>query len=283
MKFFIKNTIMIHTSAIHTSAILDDLNKYMLTAKNMAKIVRLESKKIEKLDIAKPKTREKKMLPDIVPDITPTFSPKTITPVIQPIVKPTFSPKNRTSNAVKACGCDTLFWKFYIILYGEHEYEMNNSFKTEKEFKIACVEQLRFLKSELKAMKLRISEIEDELANQKKITKKGLVALCLLYKVNILYVWNRKYFEIINDNTKEVHVINNDGDGNNPKIVELTPIQIEVYRETYWCIENIEKPLKAVTSYSKDELMAIIVKLDAKDLTLKNTKKDMYQRILENL
>ena len=144
---------------------------------------------------------------------------------------------------------------------------------------------MRFLKSELKAMKLRLNEIEDELVNQKKITKKGLVALCLLYKVNIFYVWNRKYFEIINDATKEVYVINDDTNknGNNAKIIELTLQQIEEYREKYWCIENIEKPLKAMTSYSKDELMAIIVKLDAKDITLKNTKKDMYQRILENL
>ena len=178
---------------------------------------------------------------------------------------------------------DTLFWNLYIILYGEHEYELNKSFKKEKEFKIESVEKLRFLKSELKGMKLRINEIEDELANQKKITKKGLVALCLLYKINIMYIWNRKYFEIINDADKEVHIIINDGTGNNSKILQLSSEQITNYRETYWCIENIEKPLKAMTSYSKDELLTIITKLDVKDIILKNTKKDMYQRILENL
>ena len=268
-------------------AILQDLEKYMLTVQNMAKFVCLEK---EKLEIVKDKPRDK-MLPDI-PTIQPDIPDiPAIQPILAAIIVPTFSPSvkpfNKYTNKSKIVdnSKDALFWNFYIILYGEHEYELNNSFKKEKEFKIECVEKLRFLKSELKAMKLRLNEIEDELVNQKKITKKGLVALCLLYKVNIFYVWNRKYFEIINDATKEVYVINDDTNknGNNAKIIELTLQQIEDYREKYWCIENIEKPLKAMTSYSKDELMAIIVKLDAKDITLKNTKKDMYQRILENL
>ena len=67
---------------------------------------------------------------------------------------------------------DTLFWCFYIILNGEHSYALDNSFKKEKEFKIECIEKLRKIKSELKAFKLRLNEIENELLNEKKITIK---------------------------------------------------------------------------------------------------------------
>ena len=251
---------------------LDDLEKYMKTTKNMASFIQLEANKSK---IVKDKTREK---------VPPTQIPPIQIPPIQ--IPPIKLPKKST-NVAKACTdtpLDLLFWNFYIILYGEHEYEMNKSFKKEKEFKIESVEKLRAFKSELKAMKLKLNEVEDELANQSKITKKGLVALCLLYKINIMYVWNRKYFEIINDADKETHVIINDGNGLNSTIMPNLSLDVlSDYRDNYWCIENIEKPLKAMTSYSKDELMAIITKLDVKDIVLKNTKKDMYQRILEHL
>ena len=255
---------------------INGIEKYMLTTKNMATFIRLENKNNNyNSELLIDKTRVNIIKKEQINPITQ----------IKPITQ--INPKSKISNIVqeqsKTTLQDTLFWNFYIILYGEHEYEMNKSFKKEKEFKIESVEKLRAFKSELKGMKLRLNEIEDELANQNKITKKGLVALCLLHKINIMYVWNRKYFEIINDADKEVHVIINDGNGNNSKIMQLSLDQITDYRDNYWCIENIEKPLKAMTSYSKDELMAIITKLDVKDIVLKNTKKDMYQRILEHL
>jgi hypothetical protein len=54
---------------------------------------------------------------------------------------------------------DKLFWSFYIILNGFEEYELHNSdhFITEKNFKIAAVEKLRYMKDELKDAKLKKS------------------------------------------------------------------------------------------------------------------------------
>ena len=59
--------------------------------------------------------------------------------------------------------------------------------------------------------------------------------------------------------------------------------KIEYYRNNYWNIINIDKPLKGITSYTKDNLFTIINKLDIRDMTLKNTKNELYQKILEKL
>ena len=177
---------------------------------------------------------------------------------------------------------DTLFWCFFTILKGEQEYEFDHSFKREKDFKIESIEKFRAIKSELKAFKLRLNEIENELLNEKKITIKSLVALCLLYKINIMYIWNRKYIEIINNADEKNNVIINEK-GDNRISDDISPTTINYYRENYWCIENISKPLKAITSYTKDELIIIVQKLEIKDISVKKTKKEMYEKIIQNI
>jgi hypothetical protein len=175
---------------------------------------------------------------------------------------------------------DSLFWCFFIILNGLHEYEINTSFKREKEFKIESIEKLRNIKSELKAVKLRLNEIEDELLNKPKISIKSLIALCLLHKINILYVWNRKYFEIINNADEKINVILNENNEN--KIInDIDLDKINYYRENYLCIENINKPLKSITGYTHKELLNIAHKLDIKDITSKKTKKEIYEKIVQ--
>jgi len=177
---------------------------------------------------------------------------------------------------------DDLFWCFFIILNGQQEYEIDNSFKREKEFKIGSIEKLRGIKSELKAMKLRLTLIEDELLNQKKISIITLTALCLLHKINILYVCNRRYFEIINNADEKINIILNE---NKENIVsyDTNLEKINYYRENYWCIDNISKPLKSVTGYTHKELLTIAQKLDICDISSKKTKKEIYEKILERI
>jgi len=174
---------------------------------------------------------------------------------------------------------DTLFWSFFTILKGDQEYELDHSFKREKEFKIESIEKLRTIKTELKAYKLRLNDIESELLHEKKITTKSLVALCLLYKINIMYVCNRTYFEIINDIDKKMNIIINENREN--KILEdLNDEKVNYYREKYLYIDNISKPLKSITSYTRDELINMVEKLDIKDISSKKTKKEMYEKII---
>ena len=233
--------------------IINDCEKYMLSTENMRKIPTL-NKYLSKIE-SKSKSQYKNI---------------------------DNRKKNDNPENILSQQTDKLFWCFFIILNGEHDFEIDHSFKREKDIKIQTIEQLRPIKSELKAFKLRLNEIEDELLNCKKITIKSLIAFTLLHKINIIYVWNRKYFEIINDSEKKINVIINDG-VNDSIFSDVTDEKINYYRNNYWLIENVDKPIKAMTGYSKEELFTIINKLEIKDITMKMTKKVMYEKILEKI
>jgi hypothetical protein len=181
---------------------------------------------------------------------------------------------------------DKLFWYFYVILNGikTYEYEKNAIFKVEKDFKIASIEQLRKNKAILKEYKLRLTEIEDELLNQSKITLKGLYGLCLLHNINIMYVWDRKYVHIYTNCEDKTHIIEKHNGVDKYIIHNDTPIQD--YIDNFWKIENISKPLKGFSVYSLVELVTICNKLNISckdERNKKKTKKMLYEDIIKTL
>ena len=181
---------------------------------------------------------------------------------------------------------DQLFWCFYICLYGMNIYELNLSreFTIEKEFKITTIEKIRKKPQLLKTHKLRKNSIEDELANCKKITMNGLHALCLYYNINIFYINNNKYHEIITCSDKPVHMIDYKEKEYGLRL-NVTEDKLIYYRENYWLMENLSKPLKAISNYKHADLVEICKKLGIELLTnnKKKDKKEMYQNILNKL
>lgn len=188
------------------------------------------------------------------------------------------SPKKNNVN-IQSNHTDSLFWCFYIILNGEHEYEVNHSFQKEKEFKIQSIEKLRNIKPQLKALKLKINETEDELLNSKNISIKGLIALSLLYKKNIFYVWDRKYYEFIINADEPINIIHKK---DNTYSHYIDHKKYVFFTENYWSIQNIDKPIKSVTGYTRDELVDICKKLEIQ-MSSKETKKSLYEKILEKV
>lgn len=179
-------------------------------------------------------------------------------------------PLNKITN-----NSDELFWTIYKIVEGEYKYETNCNFKTEKDFKIKCIEDLRLIKTKLKTYKLCLNRVEDQLLNHKKINLETFFALSLLFSLNIFYVWNNKFFEFnCNENTDIIVIYNNN---NNITIIDNS--KIEFYRNNLFYVENLNKPLKSVTSYSKDELIDIAKKLNIENIPSKITKKDIYEKI----
>ncbi len=179
---------------------------------------------------------------------------------------------------------DKLFWCFYVLLNGFNDYEMNKTgfYAVEKTFKISSVEKLRTMKQEIKNLKLKISEVEDELVNKDKITLKGLQVLCLVYKVSITYIYGKKYCEflygndikgIISQNCRKDHSL-------------IYDESIEHIKETHWFIENVQKPLKPPASYTLKELQDICSKLCIPIINTNSKsklKKELYEDILTKL
>jgi len=207
------------------------------------------------------------------------------------------------------CEKDKLFWCFYIILHGFNEYELHHSdyYITEKNFKISSVEKLRSMKPQIKEMKLKMkfNEIEDELVNQSQITLKGLDALCFIYKVSIVVISGKTYCDIDfngldndNDNlkkgiiiqtskdTKEYSIRYSNNNNENNKDKDQDQVYLTNVRNTFWKIENVQKPLNAVSGYTIKELHTICSKLDipiVSELGKNKTKPVLYQEILSKL
>ena len=175
---------------------------------------------------------------------------------------------------------DQLFWIIYKIVEGDYMYETNCNFKTEKDFKIKCIEKLRLIKPNLKTYKLRLNRVEDQLLNSKKINLEAFFALSLLYNLNIFYIWNNKYFEFICSDNSDIYIINNVNDN---IVIEDNNNKIDYYKENLFNIENLSKPLKSVTSYTKDDLLTIAKKLNIDNIPSKITKKDIYEKILTKM
>jgi hypothetical protein len=186
---------------------------------------------------------------------------------------------NRQSNKVNLNkiinNSDELFWIIYKIVEGEYKYETNCNFKTEKDFKIKCIEDLRLIKTKLKTYKLCLNRVEDQLLNHKKINLEAFFALSLLFSLNIFYVWNNKFFEFNCNENSDIYIINN----NNNNIIIEDDNKIEFYKNNLFYVENLNKPLKSITSYSKDQLIDIAKKLSIDNIPSKITKKDIYEKI----
>ena len=231
-----------------THSLFDGMHKYMFSAENL---LRYSADKIENTKQIKSKTTNK-----------PTINTQI------------FFPQQH----------DQLFWCLYIIINGVDSYDMikNNTFKTEKEFKISAVEKLRHIKDLLKINKLKINQVENELVNQSKIGLISLKALCILYELNIIYVNNRFYykFEYGAKNVKnEIIICDKKGHGIHKNVIEFSK-EIE---SSFLHIENMLKPITSISSYTIKELQIICEKLQ---ITLldetgkKKSKKGLYESIL---
>lgn len=190
---------------------------------------------------------------------------------------------------------DKLFWCFYLILEGYENYELhkNNSYIFEKKFKIDTIEKIQNnnnIKDKLKQFKVKLNEIEDEFVYQSHITVKGLLALCLYYNVSIMYIINRTYYDfnhIINENGKKGVIIKQTS--NNQKDISISytiDYHDQLIRETFLHIDNIQKSLKSISSYTLNDLQNICKKLLIEIFDIHGKKKSknvLYQDIITKI
>ena len=198
---------------------------------------------------------------------------------------------------------DKLFWVFYKILnnFVDSDLENINSFKTIKDFKIASVEKLRLQKNILKEFKIQRMVVEDDLTNNEKISFKTFHALCVLYLINVIVVRDNNTYCVLctNDDEKAINL-------KNYKLIQISNVklsetfnnfdvelvtnyteeQLQTLLKNYYNIENIEKPLKAFSSYSLSDLTSISDKLNIiiyDEHGKKKKKQDLYEAILKKL
>lgn len=194
---------------------------------------------------------------------------------------------------------DSLFWCFYILKYGLSKYEMevgNQHFQVEKQEKFKYIDLLRKqdTKELIKMHKIKpLSLLEDDLANQERISIKTFFALCIVENINIILIDKRKLYEIITTDDPKIHIIHRNSITYEHHIeMDMVPEKIIMYRETYYKMPNFDASLKSMTSYKVDELLELCKKLDIdvenktnkehNELnTKKRSKKDIYELLVQ--
>jgi hypothetical protein len=187
---------------------------------------------------------------------------------------------------------DQLFWCYYIFVNGFQKYDFleTTKFVTEKTEKLSCIDILRQNKKQLTPFRIKglKDTVEDDLVNSKKISLKTFIALCIVSSMNVMYIHNRKYYEITcdPDNVDKVFVIHQFDTPVMRYAYEenVTKETLQKYREERYCSHSIDSPLKSISSYKVGELRDIcsLLHIDS-SFTEKKTKPQLYQLIVESL
>lgn len=205
---------------------------------------------------------------------------------------------------------DSLFWCFYIMKNGEAKYEMID-FKNlivEKKIKIEYVEKLRKEKQLLKTYKFAtLTHIENQLANEQQIDVNTFLTLCVLENLNVFYINKNTYFELLMNDTSAIHLIKksfNNGNGNGNvngnrngnrnrnntytanygyKIENKEGEEITNYKNEFYKIDNIDKPIKSISAYKVQELTDFCNKLSIETINNETKKHKNKNELYESL
>lgn len=182
---------------------------------------------------------------------------------------------------------DNLFWCFYILKYGEANYEMldNINIVLEKKLKIDYVEKIRKEKQIVKAHKFAtLTHLENQLANEVKIDINTFFTLCVIENINVLYVSKKIYFELLMNDDK-IHIIHRLDNYSKYGYEGISQSKIELYRSTLFKVDNVEKPVKTISAYKVSELVEFCSKLGIeiciKDTNKNKSKKDLYESLIQ--
>jgi hypothetical protein len=204
---------------------------------------------------------------------------------------------------------DNLFWLFYKISKNLQESDLYylNTFVVFNEFKNEMINKIRDNKSILKKYKLKINFLEDDILNKKTISLYTLRSLCILYDKHLLLMKDNNTYsffsrqDLLYDNLKELNdsnslynvkllYSNNFTHSNSFTIedeIKLSNTEIEEMLNKYYYIDNLEKPLKGLTSYKSDDLYEIANKLNVQIYcnisAKKKIKKIIYEEIMKKL
>ena len=187
---------------------------------------------------------------------------------------------------------DSLFWCYYIIKNGDVKYETLNNKNSliAKQMKIELVDVIRKNKDIVKMYKFdTISNLESNLANDNNLNVNTFFTLCAIENINVIFLRKNTYYEMLmNDSDKNyiVHEIQSQSKYNNKYGYEIgTNESISNIRNTYFKLEAIDKPIKAISAYRLDELVNICNKLVINiynNITSKQkSKKELYESIIQ--
>jgi hypothetical protein len=193
---------------------------------------------------------------------------------------------------------DALYWIFYIMQHGimDYEYNKNKRFIIEKEDKIKYIENIKQHKEIIKSQKIiSLSDFENNLLVEKKININTFLNLTAIKKLNVIFVKNKCFYELLSTDDEEVFIVYNTKVNTNSSNYEKFGFETckkndekwkKVYSH-YFQTNNIMSPIKSLSYYKVDDLVSMCEKLGLTiliDGTSKKKKKtDLYEQIIQQL
>ena len=254
------------------NTLIDELTSHMFDCKNLRQFTKHTIDFASTKDIIKDKRKELKK--EIIKDKRKEQQKEIIKKI------EFYKPKQK----------DSLFWCFYILKYGFSKYEMevgNQHFQIEKQEKFKYIDQIRKTcnKDLLKMHKIKpLTLLEDDLANQERISVKTFCALCIIENINIILIDKRKIYEVLTTDDPKINIIHRNSITYEHQIeVDILPETISMYKETYYNMPNFDVSLKSMASYKVDELLELCKKLDINitNDNKKQSKKDIYELLVQ--
>lgn len=202
---------------------------------------------------------------------------------------------------------DKLFWCFYKLYKNMEDIDIENLniMKEEKDFKINIVNKIhnnKEIKDLLKKHKFKKNLVEDELLNSKKISLTTFECLVMLHSMDVFIIKNNNSYTYFNYNN--IFEENDDNNNSYEKFKDFNFIIFESFSsvdkkfelniennvsnlfikniiDNYYYLENLDKPIKAFSSYKLDDLINICNKLNITiyNDSKKKTKKELYEEI----
>jgi vacuolar-type H+-ATPase subunit H len=195
---------------------------------------------------------------------------------------------------------DVLFWIFYVLVFGELEYEKLKPITIiqEKKIKIEFIEKCRLNKSILKTYKFAtLSHIENFLLNENKIDLNTFFSLCAMENKCVFYLNKNTYFELLPsflDNESSEILLLTKIENPNPNHYSKFSFQIlskekvsilDNYRNKFYKIELFHKPVKAISNYKLSELKEFGMKLGLeviyKETGMLKKKMELYEQFVQ--
>jgi hypothetical protein len=199
--------------------------------------------------------------------------------------------ENINKNIFIPSDSDTLFWCLYIIKNGLSNYSQltNRNLIVEKKFKIEYVERLRKEKQLIKQYKFdTLTNIENSLANENRIDINTFLTLCVVGCLNIFFIKKNTYFELNMNDSNKIYIIKYISEKDKYGFEETNKDNLNDFREKFYKLDNMSKPIKSLSSYKTQELVDICNKLGIEttinsenNITKNKNKKDLYESIIK--
>ena len=193
---------------------------------------------------------------------------------------------NYDNNFIIPTENDSIFWCWLIFTKGLSNYTIlrDRHFVTEKNEKINFIEKLRKNKKMLKQFKIKICDMEANLTMGKKLDIIYLEPMIIMENYNFIYMDDKVYYENILDEDNKSCIIKyyNETEKYGLYLEKRDKLKIG----NLYVIDNLSKPIKAISNYKAQEIRDICKKLDInvmKTPTKYKTKKDLYGLIKEKL